>query len=219
MNWKFIVVSTLLSLVLAGNIPNQSYGQLSYQGTSFESIALAETDAGQEYSYIINNAEPVGSNGTYLFDELGTAPGYYSSARVGVTHDSTLTSTGFHLTGKAYGYVSDDVGYAACSANSEATGYVTFRLRSARRVTISGVLGLTSTSQPQSFSNTFELRRSNGTLVTSSSGTGPISYTGRLTAGDYTVYVGSQVLHQINGSGGDVYEGSTASYDVTMTSR
>ena len=219
MSLKFLVVSTLLSLVLAVNISSQSCAQISYQGTSFESIAVAETDAGEEYSYIINNAEPVGSDGIYMFDETGSAPGYYSSASVGVTHDSTLTSTGLHLIGKAYGYVSDDVGYAACSASSEALGYVTFRLRSARRVTISGVLSLSGTSQPQSFSNLFELRRSNGTLVTSSSGTGPIAYTGRLTAGTYTVYVGSQVLRQINGSGGDVYEGSTASYDVTLTSR
>ncbi len=130
MSWKFLVVSTLLSLALVGNMLSQSYAQIAYHVTSFESIASAEIDAGEEYS-----------------------------------------------------------------------------------------LGPTGTSQPQSSSTTFELHRSNGTLVTSSSGTGRISYKGRLTAGTYTVYVGSQVLRQINGSRGDVYEGSIASYDVTLTAR
>jgi hypothetical protein len=207
------------TLVLSATVASQAFCQLSYQSTNFESLAIAETDAGPEYSYVINRGDEVGPNGTYTYSESGTAPGYYSSASVTVEHASELTPSGFHLTGKARGYVADDYGYAACSANSESLVSLTFTLNRARRISIAGLFALTGSSAPEAYSNYFELRRSNGTLVNSGSGVGPFSYNGRLTAGTYTVYVSSQVLRAIDFSGGDVYEDSTASFDVQLTAR
>jgi hypothetical protein len=207
------------ALVALTTVASQAYCQLSYQNTSFESLAIAETDAGPEYSYIINRADEVEADGTYTYSESGSAPGYSSSASVTVEHASELRPSGFHLTGKARGYVADDYGYAACSANSESLVYFTFTLNRARRVSVAGVFALTGSSPPESYSNYFEIRRSNGTLVKSSSDVGSFSYNGRLTAGTYSVYVSSQVLREINFSGGDVYENSTASFDVELTTR
>jgi len=208
-----------MTLVLSATMASQAYCQISYESTSFESLATAETDAGPEYSYVINRGDEVGPDGTYTFNETGSAPGYGSSASVTVEHNSELRSTGFHLTGAASGNVADDYGYAACSANSESIVSITFTLTQARRISLAGTLALTGSSPPDDYSNYIELRRPNGTLVTSSSGVGPFSYRGRLAAGTYSFYASSQVLRAIDFSGGDVYENSTASFDVELTAR
>lgn len=213
------IKSVLLGLIFSVMLASQAWSQISYRSTSFESLATAETDAGPEYSYVINRGDEVGPNGLYNYSESGTAPGYSSSASVLVEHASQLGASGFTLTGKARGYVADDYGYAWCSANSEALVSLTFTLRRQQRVSIVGSLALTGSSQPEGFSNYFELRRANGSLVTSSSGVGPIAYKGRLAAGTYTVYVSSSVFRELNFSGGDAYENSTASFDVTLSAR
>lgn len=189
---------------------------ISYNYADFNSYGTAWTDAGDEYAYSIANSDSLAGPGTYTFNEYGSAPGYSSSATVGVEHNSTLTANGFHLTGKAYGYVSDDYGYAACSANSESLVEMSFTLDTASRVTITGALGLGGTGSPSEFSNYFEIRNSAGQLITSTSGVGAINYKGRLRPGTYTLYVSASVLKEINFSGGDVYESSFTTFDVTL---
>ncbi len=213
---RFKNVSALL--VLSLSLVSQAFCQISYQNTNFESLAKAETDVGPEYAYIINRGDEVAADGTYIFSESGEAPGYYSSASVAVEHASELRSDGFHLTAKARGYVSDDYGYAQAWANSEAITSFTFTLNRRQRISLSGLFSLTGSSLPEDYSSYFELRRSNGTLLKSSSGVGTFSFDQRLAAGTYTVYVSSYVLRELSG-GGDAYEGSTASFDVTMTAR
>jgi hypothetical protein len=197
---------------------SQALCQISYNSTSFESLATAETDAGPEYSYIINRGDEVGADGTYNYSETGEAPGYYSSASVTVEHASALRANGFDLTGNARGYVSDDYGYAQASANAESIAYITFTLDRPRRISLSGMFSLTGSSQPEGYSNYFEIRRANGKLVKSSSGVGPFSYLGRLPAGTYSLYVSSSVYRALSG-GGDAYENSTASFNVAVTAR
>jgi hypothetical protein len=214
-----LMMRTAVLVGLAMGLSQVSWAQVTYQSSSFESIARAWTDAGDEYAYEISAADEAGPDGTYTFSETGSAPGYSSSASVGVEHDSALRANGFQLTGSASGYVADDVGYAACSANSEAIASVAFTLTRTTRVTFTGALSLAGSSLPDNYSNLFELRRTDGRLLKSVTGTGAISYSARLTAGTYTVYVGSYVLREIDFSGGDVYENSTASFDVSMTAR
>lgn len=215
-------MSLMFCMLLAASViglTQQSQAQITYPYSSFESLAYAWTDAGDEFAYSINNADELTSAGTYTFNEYGSAPGYYSSASVGVEHNSTLSASGFHLTGKSTSYVADDYGYAACSANSEAIAAVTLRIRKAQRVTITGTLGLTGTSQPTSSSHYFEIRNAAGNVVYSKSNVGIVSYNGRLPAGTYTVYVSASVYREISSSGGDVYESSSGTYDVQLNVR
>lgn len=189
---------------------------ISYNQTSFESLAHAWTDAGDDYAYSISAADEADASGLYSFSEFGQAPGYSSSSSVGVEHDSVLTSTSMHLTGRAYTYVSDDYGYAACTADSEATTFISFTIDRRSRVTVSGTLGLTGSSAPQSFSNQFQLRNSRGQLVSSASGISTVNFDQRLPAGTYTLYVSASVSRSIDFSGGDLYENSNATFDVTL---
>lgn len=213
MRFKNFAASLVFSLLLV----SQAVCQITYQNTAFESLARAATDAGTEYDYIINRGDEVGADGTYTFRETGDAPGYSSGASVTVEHDSELRTNGFHLTGKARSYVYDDYGYAQASANSEAAVSFTFTLNRRQRISLSGLFSLTGVS-PSDYSSYFELRRSNGTLLKSSSGVGPFSFNQRLAAGTYTVYVNSYVLNELSG-GGDAYDSSTATFDVNLTAR
>ncbi|MFN7020801.1 MAG: hypothetical protein ACK4WH_05670 [Phycisphaerales bacterium] len=208
---------TILSaLTVAAAAATASHAGVTYPWANFDSIGTAWTDAGDEYAYHISNSDSFSGPTVYTFSEYGTAPGYSSSATVGVEHNSTLTGTGFTLTGKAYGYVSDDYGYAACYATGEALTELSFTLDTNSRVTISGSLGIGGTIAPTAYSNYFEIRNSAGSVVTSASGVASINYSGRLRAGTYTLYVSSSVLNEINFSGGDVYESAFATYSVNF---
>lgn len=207
------VFSALAALVASASA---ALAGISYQYGNFDSVATAWTDAGDEYAYHISNSDSFSGPTTYVFSEYGSAPGYSSSATVGVEHNSTLTANSFHLTGKAYGYVADDYGYASCSANSEALTELGFTLDAGSRVTITGSLGLGGTSAPTVYSNYFEIRNAAGQIVYSASGVAAINYSGRLPAGSYTLYVSASVLKEIDFSGGDVYESSFASYDINF---
>jgi hypothetical protein len=190
---------------------------ITYSYANFDSIGTAWTDAGDEYAYHISNSDSFAGPTTYAFREYGSAPGYSSGATVGVEHASTLTSSGFQLTGKAFAYVSDDVGYAWCYATGEALVEMSFTLDVASRVTIWGSLALGGNSSPTAYSNSFEIRNAKGEVVTSASGTQAINFSGRLRAGTYTLYVSTSVFKEINFSGGDVYDQVFSTYNVNLS--
>lgn len=205
------------SLALAAAAASSALADLNYTYTSFESLGYAWTDAGDEYAYTINTADELIGVGNYSFEEYGGAPGYSSSAAIGVTHDSSLTSTGFHLTGQARSYVSDDVGYAACSAWSESTVFITFTLTERSRITLTGHLGLSSFGgAPSSLSNQIQLRNSANQLLASFSGVTQIDQSIILPAGNYTFYASTSVADEIDFSGGDVYDTNLSTFDITL---
>lgn len=211
--------SVLSALATLAATAASALAGVSYSYANFDSIATAWTDAGDEYAYHISNSDSFGGPVSYVFDEYGSAPGYNSSATVGVEHNSTLTSSGFSLSGKAYGYVSDDYGYAACSAWSEALVELSFTLDERSRVTITGSLGLGGTGAPSAFSNYFEIRNAAGQIVTSASGVSDINFAGRLNAGTYTLYVSASVAKEIDFSGGDVYESAFTTFSVNLATK
>lgn len=194
-----------------------SLAGITYSYANFDSIGTAWTDAGDEYAYHISNSDSFSGPTTYAFREYGSAPGYSSGATVGVEHSSTLTSSGFQLTGKAFAYVSDDVGYAWCYATGEALTEMSFTLDVASRVTISGALALGGNSGATAFSNYFEIRDSKGQILTAASGTQAIAFSARLRAGTYTLYVSTSVFKEINFSGGDVYDNVFSTYNVNFS--
>lgn len=204
-----------LALAAAASLP--ALADVNYTYASFESLGYAWTDAGDEYAYTINTADELLGVGDYTFEESGGAPGYSSSAAVGVAHDSTLTSTGFHLTGQARSYVSDDVGYAACSAWSESTVFITFTLTERSRVTLTGHLGLSSYGgAPSSLSNQVQLRNNANQLIASFSGVAQIDQSLVLPAGNYSFYASTSVADEIDFSGGDVYDTNLSTFDITL---
>jgi len=205
------------SVALAVASASPALAGITYTYTNFDSIGTAWTDAGDEYAYHISNSDSFSGPTTYTFREYGSAPGYSSGATVGVEHASTLTGGGFQLSGKAFAYVSDDVGYAWCYATGEALTEMSFTLDVASRVTISGALALGGNSSPTAYSNVFEIRDSKGQIVTSASGTQAIAFSGRLRAGTYTLYVSTSVFKEINFSGGDVYDNVFTTYSINLS--
>lgn len=192
---------------------------LTYSYANFDSVGTAWTDAGDEYAYHISNSDSFSGVTSYTFNEYGSAPGYNSGATVGVEHASILTAGGFTLSGKAYTYVSDDYGYATCWSNGEALVEMSFTLDRQSLVTITGALGLGGTGSATALSNYFEIRNAAGKLVTSADGVGNISYSGRLRAGTYTLYLSTSVYKEISGSGGDVYESAYSTFNLGLTAR
>lgn len=192
---------------------------LTYSYANFDSVGTAWTDAGDEYAYHISSSDSFSGLTTYTFNEYGSAPGYSSGATVGVEHTSTLTSSGFTLTGKAYTYVSDDYGYASCWSNGEALVEMSFTIDRRSQVTITGSLGQGGTGSATALSNYFEIRNAAGTLITSADGVENISVSRRLPAGTYTLYVSTSVYKAIDFSGGDVYESAFSTFDVTFNAR
>lgn len=194
-----------------------AFSQISYNSNSFESIGYAWTDAGDEYAYSISAADEADpTTGLYTFSDYGQAPGYSSSASVGVTHNARLTNRGFHIMGSASAGVTDDYGYAVCTSNSEAGVYLDFNVTRAGRVSFSGTLSVAG-STTSGYSNDFEVRDASGNVVATFSGTDTISFSRRLPRGRYTVVAFSQASLALSSSGGDAYENYTASFDVTMT--
>lgn len=209
-----LVVATIVNFVDR----TEATAQLAFNQASFSSYALAETDAGSEYSYEIDESASVSPPDSYTFTEYGQAPGYSSSATVGVEHDSTLTNKSINLFGKAYTYVADDYGYAACSADSEVSSFIRFTVTRRTRINLSGSLDLGGTSSPDWSYSSFELRQENGPTIASSNG-GAFSFSGPLKPGTYVIAVTQRVLRQIDFSGGDVYENSFGVYNVSMTTK
>ncbi len=211
---SLLAVATIVSFVDR----TEAVAQFAYNQASFSSYALAETDAGSEYAYEIDESENISAPDTYSFTEYGQAPGYSSSATVGVEHDSTLTNKAISLYGKAYTYVADDYGYAVCSADSEVSSYIRFTVTKRTRVNLTGSLAIGGTSSPDWSYSSFELRKENGPMIASSNG-GTFSFVGPLKPGTYVIVVTQRVLRQIDFSGGDVYENSFGTYNISMTTK
>lgn len=191
---------------------------ISNVAATFESIGYAWTDAGDEYAFAISESEERIGPGSFAFSRFGSAPGYSSSAGIGVVHDSTLAADGFRLRGRAHEWLSDDVGYAACTAWSESTAFVSFTIDQSTSIQITGALGLSGNSSPE-FSNQFQLRGPAGRVIASASGLQSINFSGTLAPGNYTLYLSASVSDAIDFSGGDVYDNAAASFDLTLTSQ
>jgi hypothetical protein len=196
---------------------NVGLAQITINEATMESWALAQTDAGPQYNYEIDNYDELDSSATvYTFNEYGQAPGYSSSATVGVEHDSTFSSGGMNLTGESYAYVSDDYGYAFCSAESQTGAYVTFTLSQESRVQVTGELAFSGYT-PNDFETEFSLRRSGQPFLTFVTQAGEIDFDQVLPAGTYQLAVLSRVMLEIDFAGGDVYEYSRGTFDISLT--
>ena len=190
--------------------------QITINEATFESIALAQTDAGPQYNYEIDEIEELDSTGPYSFSEYGQAPGYSSSASVGCEHDSSLASDSMSLYGEAYSYVADDYGYAFCSADSSVGAYVTFTLSQESRVQISGDLEFQGYSANDSEIE-FMLRPYGQAPLALELSEGTVSFDQVLPAGTYQLTLYTRVMLEIDFAGGDVYEYSRGIFDISMS--
>ena len=190
--------------------------QITINEATFESIALAQTDAGPQYNYEIDEIEELDSTGPYTFSEYGQAPGYSSSASVGCEHDSSLASDSMSFYGEAYSYVADDYGYAFCSADSSVGAYVTFTLSQESRVQISGDLEFQGYSANDSEIE-FMLRPYGQAPLALELSEGAVSFDQVLPAGTYQLTLYTRVMLEIDFAGGDVYEYSRGIFDISMS--
>ncbi|HMO13347.1 MAG TPA: hypothetical protein PKD64_06305 [Pirellulaceae bacterium] len=216
---KISLLATHFAMLLLLTGVQTGNAQITYLDNFFVSQGVAQTDAGNEYDYYIDEADVAGPTGVYQFIEYGSAPGYGSRATIGVEHDSKLTSGDISLAGKTYSYVADDYGYAWCFAESYASSTVRFQLSSRRRVELTGNLTLVGSSPPDWYYNSVELRTASGQLIYQKTGVGPVNFSNRLVAGTYQITVVSTVAREIDFSGGDVYENSNAGFNVLLRAR
>lgn len=210
---------TFIAAVAAAAIASAALADLTIQAASFESFGYAWTDAGDEYAFAIANSDDFDAAdvpGTYAFGSTGAAPGYSSSAGIGVMHAASLRPRAIHLRGQARTYVADDAGYAAVSAWSAATATVRLVVSSPTYLCLTGSLGLVSDYPPDIVSFHLQLTGPAGNTVYSASGTTTVSFRARLDAGTYTLSASASVADSLNHAGGDAYENNLATYDITL---
>ena len=190
--------------------------QITLNQANMQSYAFAETDAGPEFSDEIDEQATLTSNGPYTFTEFGGAPGYNSGASIGVSHDSEFATNQITLSGEAYSYVADDYGYAYCSADSQVGATVTFTLPTESRLQISGSLDFEGYPATEADAY-FALRRGTEPFLAQQTSSGQVSFDQVLPGGTYQLTVLSRVWLEIDGAGGDVYEFSRGTYDLTVS--
>ncbi len=207
-----LVFAYLLIWSWANSLP----AQIVLNEATMASQAIAETDAGPEYNYEIDNFDELDEPGSYSYVEYGSAPGYYSGASVGTEHDSDLAVGGFELTGEAYAYTADDYGYAYVSADSQVAEYITFTLPGQTRIQILGSLSF-SGYPAQEADAYFALRRVGQANLYQVTSAGDIEFDEVLPAGTYQLTVLSRVWLEFDFSGGDLYEFSRGTFQVSLS--
>lgn len=214
---KMFVKVWMIPLIIffVGWWADSAIAQITLNEATMESSAVAETDAGPEYNYYISRLDELDALGPYTFTEYGSAPGYNSQATVGVEHNSNLATDRIDLSGVAYAYVADDYGYAYCSADSQVAAHVTFTLSQECRIQIDGALGFAGYSATEADAY-FSLRRYGQPNMITVPAAGGITFDEVLPAGTYQITVLSRVWLEINFSGGDVYEFSRGTFDLSL---
>lgn len=216
MQWFKNCCRLALALAFMFCAVEEAAAQIVLNEATMASEAIAETDAGSQYSYEIANVDELDSLGPYMFDEYGSAPGYYSEASVGCEHNSDLQEGGFELSGEAYAYTADDYGYAYISADSQVAEYITFTLPEPSRIQIAGSLGF-SGYPPQEADAYFALRPYGEANLYQVTSAGNLSFDEVLPAGTYQLSVLSRVWLEFDFAGGDLYEYSRGTFEVSLT--
>ena len=205
-----------IAVVLIFGSTNFTNAQIVLNEATMASEAVAETDAGPMFNYVIDNFDELDSFGPYSFTEYGQAPGFNSEAEVGVEHASDLQAGGFELSGEAYAYCADDNGYAYLSADSQASQYITFTLPEQTRIQITGNLDFAGFSAVEEDAY-FALRPYGGSNLYQVTNAGDLAFDQVLPAGVYQLSVLSRVWLEFDFAGGDLYEFSVGSFQVSLT--
>lgn len=215
---KFLIFLMASFLVATFDVAT-TRAQILYLNNSFASYGYAVTDAGEEYAYVIDQVGRANASGNYTYSESGSAPGYGNSASTGVEHASQLSSQQMNLTGRASAYVGDDYGYGWAYADATVSDEITFRLVGSRLVNLTGSLALvtpTYSSPPTWYFGSVQLLNASGRVIYQKVGTGNVNFSRQLPAGLYRIRVSSGISQELNAAGGDAYDGSQASFNLTL---